>query len=180
MPNAKSPPLHYDRRTIILHWATAALVVLLWTLGQTIDWFPKGGARVFARSSHISLGVALAVLLVTRIHWRYGARAVRFPVSAGWLDKLSTIAHWLLYALLIVTVALGVANTWVRGDTIFNLFRIPPFDANDKDLRETVEDWHALAANTLLALAFFHAAAALLHQFVLKDGVLRRMLPERR
>jgi cytochrome b561 len=169
---------HYDRRTIALHWATAALVLALWALGQSIDWFPKGDPRVYARSTHISLGAALAVVLVARIGWRIGSTAAHLPAAgSGWLDKIATLTHWLLYGLLIATVALGVANAWVRGDAIFNVFTIPAFDPNDKALRETVEDWHGLAADTLLIVALFHASAALVHHFVFKDGVLRRMWP---
>lgn len=169
--------IHYDRRTIILHWLTAALVVSLWVLGQTIDWFPKGNPRAFARSTHIAVGVLLAVVLVARIGWRFDRRAVHLP-PAGlvWLDRVATVTHWLLYGLLVVTVSLGLANTWVRGDAIFDLFRIPAFDASNKGLRETVEELHALAANALVIVAFFHAAAALVHHYVWKDGLLRRML----
>jgi cytochrome b561 len=181
MTDIKATSLFYDRRTIVLHWLTAALVISLWTLGQTIDWFPKGDARVIVRSTHISLGIALALVMLSRIRWRFSGGGVHLPpAGSGWLDRLATLAHWLLYALLIGTVALGMTNTWVRGDTIYNLFKVPPFDANDKSLRETVEDWHGLAANTLLTVAFVHSAAALLHHFVWKDGVLRRMMPVRR
>lgn len=170
--------LHYDRRTIALHWLTAVLVISLWSLGQTIDWFAKGDPRVFARSTHISLGIALALVLVARIGWRFGNRALHLPrAGAGWLDSVATITHWLLYGLLIATVTLGVANAWIRGDTIFNLFKIQAFDPNNESLKESVEDWHGLAANTLLFVAFFHSAAALVHHVVWKDGVLRRMLP---
>jgi len=34
-----------------------------------------------------------------------------------------------------------------------------------------------LAANVLLGLALFHAAAALVHHYFWQDGVLGRMLP---
>src|SRR6185437_8828913 len=44
-------PARYDRLSILLHWITAVLVVILWTLGQTIDFFPKGAARIDARST---------------------------------------------------------------------------------------------------------------------------------
>lgn len=178
MSDKSAASLHYDRRTIVLHWITAALVVALWVLGQTIDWFPKGTPRVFARSTHISLGVALALVLVARISWRLGGRAIHLPPAGSeWLDKVATVAHWLLYGLLITTVALGTTNAWVRGDTIFNLYKIQSFDPNNKALTKSVEEWHALAANTLLVVAIFHAAAGLLHHFVWNDGVLRRMVP---
>ncbi len=32
----------YDRITIALHWSTAALVAVLWVIGQTADWIPDG------------------------------------------------------------------------------------------------------------------------------------------
>lgn len=178
MPDLNPSPAHYDRRTVALHWLTAALVISLWLLGQTIDWFPKGNWRVFARSTHISFGVALAFVLIARLSWRFSTRAVHLPpAGTGWPNRVATITHGLLYVLLVAAVALGIANTWIRGDTIFNLFKIPSFDPTDKDLRETIEEWHALAANTLLVVALLHAVAALLHHFVWKDGVLRRMLP---
>lgn len=54
----------YDGRTRALHWLTAALVIGHWALGQTIDWFPKGNPRAVARSTHIVLGVVLALVLI--------------------------------------------------------------------------------------------------------------------
>ena len=35
----------YDSATIRFHWTTAFLVVALWLVGQTADWFPRGPAR---------------------------------------------------------------------------------------------------------------------------------------
>ncbi|CAM5794155.1 cytochrome b [Rhizobacter fulvus] len=174
------PSLSYDRRSIFFHWLTAGLVVALWLAGQTIDWFPKGDARVAARSLHIVFGALLALVIALRIFWRLSPGAAHPPpAGAGALDTAAGLAHRLLYLLLVVTVALGVANAWVRGDSVFALFKIPAFDPGNRNLREMVEDWHGLAANMLLGLALFHAAAALVHQFVLKDDLLRRMWPRR-
>jgi cytochrome b561 len=166
----------YDKRTIGLHWAGATLVVLLWCLGQTIDWFPKGTPRISARSTHITLGVLLILLLMFRIWWRStGGR--KLPESAYTTQQ--KIASWLhvgIYLLLLVTVSLGLANVWVRGDTVFHLFTVPAFDPANKELREQVEDTHALLANTVAVVAVLHAAFALYHHFIVRDGVLRRML----
>lgn len=179
MDEPAATPSQYDRRSITLHWLTAMLVAALWIVGQTIDWFPKGNPRIFARSLHISFGAALALLVVYRIWWRLSAGAHVPPPGAGWLDKVAALTHTLLYLSLISVLILGVTNAWVRGDILFNLLTIPAFDPGNKELRETIEDWHGLAANFLLFLAFFHAAAGLLHHFVFKDGVLRRMLSSR-
>ncbi len=172
-------PTHHDRRTIALHWLTAGLVIGLWLLGQTIDWFPKGAPRSIARSTHIALGVALAFVLVRRIWWRL-TDAVRLPpAGSSMLDTIATGTHKLLYLLLVGTVLLGIANAWIRGDTLFMVLKIPALDPGNTALRQLVEDWHSWAANILLIVAGLHAAAALLHHFVFKDDVLRRMLPQR-
>ena len=65
-----APDVSYDRRTIQLHWVTAALVGLLWAIAEVIDFFPKGAPKIAVRSVHIALGVVLGVILLTRIAWR--------------------------------------------------------------------------------------------------------------
>jgi len=172
---------NYDARSIRLHWITAALVVALWCLGETVDWFPKGNIRIAARSLHILLGVALGSLLCVRLWWRLGADAIRLaPAGSAIVRALATLVHFALYALWLATAVLGLTNAWVRGDTLFNLITIPAFDPGNRALRGQVEDLHSLSANILIWFAGFHAAMGLAHHFVWKDGVLRRMLPARR
>jgi cytochrome b561 len=167
----------YDRVTIALHWTTAALVGLLWVIGQTIDFAPSGPLRVDYRSLHMLLGITLAGVFIARVVWRV-ARGRRLPgvgnVPMQWIARLT---HWTLYLLILTTLLLGLTNGWVRGDTIFNLFIVPAFDPANKALRNLIGDWHGLAANVILILAGLHAAAALFHHAILRDGVLRRMLP---
>jgi len=39
---AETQGLRHDPMTIALHWISALLVVVLWTIGQTVDVFPNG------------------------------------------------------------------------------------------------------------------------------------------
>ncbi len=167
----------YDSRTVGYHWISAGLVLCLWIIGQCIDFFPKGMPRISARSAHMSFGAILAILLVARIAWRWRGGAKLPPSDPGVKGKLAVGAHYLLYVLLIATVLMGMTSVWVRGDTFFNLFTVPAFDPGNKALAEDVVDLHGTIANTLLILAGLHAAVALAHHWILKDGVLRRMSP---
>jgi cytochrome b561 len=172
----------YDLKTICVHALTAVLVLALWGLGQSIDWFPSGAPRVFARSAHISVGALLGCVLAYRIWWRATGGA-RLPASGAGVWAISAKAmHIALYACVLATVVLGLANTWVRGDNLFYLYKIPAFDAGNEALRDAVEDGHGFAANLLLLLAGLHAIAGVMHQYVLKVDVLGRMLraPRRR
>jgi len=174
---AATRDLHYDPVTIALHWASAVLIGLLWVIGQTIDFAPQGVLRVDYRSLHMLLGVTLVGVFVARVTWRL--RRGRSLPGAGnaLLELVARLTHWTLYLLILSALGLGLANVWVRGDAIFNLLTVPAFDPGNKALRALIGDWHALAANAILILTGVHAAAALFHHFILRDGVLRRMLP---
>jgi cytochrome b561 len=167
----------YDTMTVALHWATVMLVGLLWTIGQTIDFAPSGPLRIDYRSLHMVLGITLACVFITRVWWRSRGGLALPGVDNMLMRVVAWLMHRLLYLIILTTVVLGITNVWVRGDSVFNLFKVPAFDPGDRALRDSIGDWHALAANTLVIVAGLHAAVALFHHFILRDGVLRRMLP---
>ena len=167
----------YDRTTIVLHWLTAALVALQWIGAQVIDLFPRGPLRVDARSTHIALGLLLAVVLATRVIWR-ATRGRRLPsADHGALNLVAKGTHRVLYALLVAMVGVGILLTWARGDNLFNMVSIPSFDPGGGALARQVQEVHAALGWLVVTVAGFHAGAALAHRYVWKDGVLDRMWP---
>lgn len=165
----------YDLRTVVLHWTTAVLVIVLWLSAQVIDWFPDGPARTNMRSVHVTLGALLAVVLAYRIMWRTLAGARVPPLGHPVLARVASITHVLLYVLLVVVVLLGFLNAWVRGDSWFDVFTVPSFAPGDRALRRQINGYHDLAANTILVVAGVHALAGLAHHYLWKDDTLRRM-----
>lgn len=178
-PHAAMEPTSqpYDGVSILLHWLTAVLVAILWTLGQTIDFFPKGALRIDARSVHILLGATLGIVLLVRVLWRASAGRRLPSANTGWLGIVARIVHYGLYLLVTATVVLGVCNAWQRGDVLFNLYTIPKLIPGDLALRRTLEELHGDFADVVVIVAGLHAAAALAHHYLLRDPVLRRMLP---
>ncbi len=167
----------YDRTTIALHWFTAISVAVLWIIGQTADWIPDGPVNTAYWSVHVVLGFVLAAVLAWRIVWRGTSGRRLPPADAGALHLFAKTTHYLLYALLLGVVVLGIVNAFVRGYNLFDVVSLP--QVGDRALRRPITHWHGLAANILLGLALFHAAAALVHSYLWKDGVLGRMLPAR-
>ena len=165
----------YDRTTIALHWVTAASVVVLWIIGQTADWIPDGPANTAVWSIHVVLGFVLTAILAWRIAWRITGGRRLPPADRGALQAFAKLTHYMLYGLLLVVVVLGVVNAFVRGYNLFDLVSLP--QVGDRAWRRPITHWHGLAANILLGLALFHAAAALVHRYLWHDAVLERMLP---
>jgi cytochrome b561 len=129
---------------------------------------------------HRSLGVTIWTLTVFRLVWRVtGARFPAFPASMTPPHQLGArLSEYGLYALLLIQPTTGVAQTILRGRP-FEVFAwsIPPLAARDVALVEILHAAHEIGAWCLFALAGLHAAAALVHHFILHDDVLEVMAP---
>ena len=169
----------YDRVTIALHWLIALLVAGQWLGAHVIDWFPWGPLRVDARSLHIVGGVLVGGLMLVRLGWRVTSGRHLPPEGPALADLAARGVKAGLYLLVFAIVAIGVALALTRGDNLFGLIQLPGLGADTREARhalsEQIVEYHELAANLILAVAGFHAAAALVHHFWFKDGVLRRM-----
>ena len=91
------------------------------------------------------------------------------------MEAAARAVHLGLYALVAAAVAVGVALTWARGDSLFNLVRIPSFDPGNRALVEQIQEIHEAIGWAILVGIGVHAAAALYHQYALRDGLLHRM-----
>jgi cytochrome b561 len=164
-----------------LHWITVILVVIAWALGMFEDALPKGEARAAGLFIHITAGLAILVALTVRVLWR----VVDSPpppeptVFGRWGDRASRLAHYALYALLVAVPVAGIAVQFARGEPLplFGFTEITsPWTAN-RAFAHSVKEVHEVLANALVILAALHAAAALVHHWVLHDRTLTRMLP---
>jgi len=175
-PNARTM---YDRTTVLLHWSVAFGVAVQWAGGRTIDWFPRGDGRIEARSIHLVLGAAILLAVAFRVWWRTTRGVQLAPSGDGRREMARRIVRGALYLLLCLTLVLGVGLASLRRDHIMDWVVIPAFVDLPAAMRHAavgkVTDVHALLANLVLGLAGLHAAAALFHQYVLRDGVLSRM-----
>jgi cytochrome b561 len=169
----------YDAVTIAFHWATAALVLVLFGTALLWQYAPRDWGLRSLQDIHVSLGIALAAVLVGRLAWRFFA-ARRLPAEGTGLTKLlSRIVHFGLYALLAVQVVLGFGTQWFGGEALdfFGWFSIPSPFAGSRAVSHQLETLHNIVAWSLIYLVGGHAGAALVHRYVFKDGVLKRMLP---
>ena len=168
----------YDGVAIALHWTTAALVLVNFTLGQTWDWFAKP-AREPMENTHMSFGVLLTAVILARLAWRFIPGHQVSSIEAGWMRIAAKATHYLLYTLLVTEAALGFAFRWGAGRPMYFFGAgIPPLIGQmAKPLTHNLKEIHNWVGWTIIVVAAVHALAALYHHYVLKDRVLVRMLP---
>ena len=171
---------HYDRVSIWLHWLTALLVITQFALALLWDGFGRPAHRTMVML-HMSFGIILTVLIAARVVWRLMPSHQLPSLEAGWVGRAAKGVHYLLYVLLAAEAVLGFLTRWWEGRAMsfFGLLIPGPFGEGNRPTHEMLIEWHEKVGWAIIIVALGHAAAALYHHFVLKDRVLRRMLPGR-
>jgi superoxide oxidase len=178
---AKPDAGRFDQVSIALHWLTLLLVsgqlTTAWLLSQAGD---DGAVAVTLLTVHRSFGLITWAVVAGRLAWRLRfARQPPFPASMSKPQQwAATLNEYGLYLLLLLQPLTGLGDTVFRGRPfMLVIWRVPPLMHADKPVFHALHALHELGAVALLGLIGLHAAAALLHSVVLRDGVLQRMLP---
>ena len=171
----------YTITAIILHWLTALLIISAFVMGLVMVDIPgltPTKLRYF--SWHKWLGVTVLMLAVLRVLWRLFHQSPAYPdTMPRWQQSAARGLHMLLYVLIFAVPLSGYFYSLASGVPVvyLGLFELPVLiDANPalKPVLKAVHFW----LNMLLAGSVgVHVAGALKHQFIDRDGVLRRMLP---
>lgn len=170
---------HYTTVAKILHWWIAVLIIMMLIFGQGFDDSKTADEMAFSLMGHSSLGLTVIGLLVLRILWRLGHPPPDLPEDMNGAQKSAAkLSHLMLYTLMIYVPLTGLYTIAVHETVAtpfgaFNLNAALSFlgDGGFEGRRFL----HEIGTWGLIGFLGLHIAAALQHQFVLKDGVLRRM-----
>jgi cytochrome b561 len=170
--------VRYGSTAVAFHWVVAALIVFLGTLGLLFDDIPKE-SRAFWINVHGCVGLVYFALVIARLLWRRSHKPPDPPPDIGEFDRrFSLAAHHLLYVLMVPIPIFGiVAFVWHGRAFDYGIARLDFGVASNRGVFRPAQEVHQLLAYCLFGLAALHAAAALYHHFVRRDGVLLRMLP---
>ncbi|NRP59476.1 MULTISPECIES: cytochrome b [unclassified Marinobacterium] len=153
----------YSKTQIVLHWSTVALVIAQYVLHDSIvnawELIQSGKSVSFDPLvlSHVAGGIFIAAIVLIRLR----LRSISTHETKDLLgNRLSNIAHKLLYAILLMMVLSG-GMAW-----FFNI--------------DAAANAHNLFKVLLLITVLGHVLAALYHHFIMKDGLLNRMFLARK
>jgi cytochrome b561 len=174
------PALAYTPVARVLHWLTAALVLLMLPGGILMaNVLSDGPAKDLVFHLHRSTGALLLPIMLFRLFYRLTHERAPLPQGIPWVQRFAAEAtHGLLYCLLIVQPLIGwVATSAYRAPIlVFWLFELPPIWPEDRGLSERLFTVHRVLGIAIALLLCGHIGAALFHHFVRKDTVLLRMV----
>ncbi|HEX7917724.1 cytochrome b [Rudaea sp.] len=173
--------LRYDRTTILLHWIVVVFVIGLYAAAIIWGELPRGTpTRKLLQALHISFGLLFIVVLALRVYWRLFRRLrLPDPSSSAAQNLIASIVQNGLYVMLVVQAVIGVCWRIAQQEPLafFWMFEFPEPQIFDKATKQLLGLAHEYLGHAIIIVAAFHALAGLYHHLVLKDGLMRRILP---
>jgi len=169
----------YTRTAMGLHWTIAALIVCAFALGWIMTELAISPLRLRMFNWHKWVGMSVLALAVVRVSWRLLHPPPQLLPMPAWQSRAAHGLHLLLYVLLFALPFSGWAYSNAAGYPIvyLGLMRLPDLVTKDKALAQILVTLHHALGWMLLVALCMHAAAALKHHFIDRDGTLRRMWP---
>lgn len=163
----------YGAAAAVLHWGTAAAVLVLLPAGFLAARSPDPALSATLLRLHAPLGILVLASTVGRLAWwRFDRRPEPVP-GPRWQAVAARATHLLLYGVLVSMGLSGVGLMLASGvgPLLFGGEAAPlPRFADFGPMAP-----HALGAVALLILSTLHVGAALFHRFHRRDGLLSRM-----
>lgn len=159
---AKPAPTEFTALQKRLHWLVAALLLVQYlafdAMGRPFHQLMDGAGASYTvvTIGHIAVGVTILALAAWRIALRLSHGAPDAPAEEPAAFRLGAKAGHVGFYVLLFGLPLSGLVAW---------FGAVPAAA----------EAHEIATNVLIALAALHIAAALVHQFWWKTGLIRRM-----
>ncbi|NVO06608.1 MAG: cytochrome b/b6 domain-containing protein [Rhodoferax sp.] len=176
----------YDTLSLAFHWITAIAVAIAFVLGpEHFGRLMHQGLDPATRSDivwHESLGLLVLALTVLRLGWmalRPAAPAFEMSQAMELAAKAVRLGLWLLMLALPLTALLALGSEG-HPLTLLGGLRLDQMPLVANSAFAKLADWgdvHGFLGDAIMALAGLHAAAAIYHPVLLKDGVLKSMLP---
>jgi cytochrome b561 len=182
----------YTSIAIALHWLIAILLVSMVFFGWYMDGLRDAAlagegvslAEVQAAyNAHKTTGLLVLALSILRLVWRLTHRPPGLPAGmTGWEMTVAKATHFAFYALMIgmplggmIAASASPFPSFLFNDPTLVIPKLPV--PQTEDFADLIGAAHSAGGWAILGLTALHAAAAIKHQFIDKDGLLVRMLP---
>lgn len=185
VPSSQQPspwhdtPERYGRISRLLHWLTAALVIIQLTV--TISWGIFGKTpwtvQLAQVAPHGAVGLMILIVIVIRSLWRFHQRHQRPALDKHFSGRIAHAVHHLFYILLWLIPGLALLRHYGRNRALefYNIELIPAAGREISWLMTPADLLHGVMAWLLLALVIGHVAMVGVHQWLWKDKTLNKM-----
>jgi cytochrome b561 len=173
-------PQNYHPITKSFHWIVVALVGVQFLVGWIMPDIRGNSSPEALVSFHMSFGLVILLVMLLRVLWWATHPNPRLLTGSPWWQNLTAkLVHYALYILLVILPITGWLIASARGWSVnlFGLFNAPNLIAPNPSSIQLYVAAHVATVLLVALLIAGHAFMVLYHHFIVKDTVLKRMLP---
>ncbi len=171
-------PSQFSKSTVMLHWSIAFAMIGSLAFGLYLEELPRSPDKGALIDLHKSIGVLVLLFAFYRVIYRLRNKLPVHPSNPSLRQQQFTLAvHVFLLAATLLMPISGIMMS-VGGGHAVGLFGIELISAGDgiEWLDKPGHIIHGLGGKLLILMIVLHAAAALKHELIDKDGTLKRIL----
>lgn len=156
------------------HWLAALLIVCMLCIGLIMANMDDSSEKFQLFALHKSTGIVVLGLMILRVIWRLTQTIPDLPLK----DLLSRLSAPTLYVVVLMMPISGIIMSQAGGHpiSVYGVFTLPTLIEKNPGIGKLFWQIHGYTGKILIALICLHITAALYHQLVLKNNLLRRMI----
>lgn len=163
----------YSKGTIVVHWITALLILILFPLGKYMTGL-EPSEKMEAIKIHAILGIIIFILTIIR-SWLFFTTTRPDDIRTGskYNDKLAVWIHNAFYFLLFGISVSGIATMLLGGYGNALINGSGEFIQSKDEIRPL--KGHAILAMILMVLFVMHVLGVVKHYLKTKENTLKRI-----
>ena len=168
--------IQYGLLAKLFHWITFIALIIQVPFGFYLVGLEFSDRRIDLENIHILVGISIFYITLIRLIWKF-----LNPKPKEWKSHfkgqalIASANHFLLYLTIFAITVSGILKKLYMGETLNFIFFKYGFEKDNFVLADTYYQVHIYANYLLLILVTLHILAVIVHHFIFKDKILRKI-----
>ena len=168
--------IQYGLLAKLFHWITFTALIIQVPFGFYLVGLEFSDRRIDLENIHILVGISIFYITLSRLIWKF-----LNPKPKEWKSHfkgqalIASANHFLLYLTIFAITVSGILKKLYMGETLNFIFFKYGFEKDNFVLADTYYQVHIYANYLLLALVTLHILAVIVHHFIFKDKIIRKI-----
>ena len=160
----------------LFHWITFIALIVQVPFGFYLVGLEFSDQRIELENFHILIGISIFYIVLARLIWKF-----LNPSPKGWRTffkgqvLIAKINHFLLYVAIFAITISGILKKLYMGEILNFIFFKYGFEKDNFVLADAYYQVHIYANYLLLTLVTLHILAVIVHHFIFKDKILKKI-----
>ena len=161
----------------LFHWITFVILIAQIPFGFYLVGLEFSDRRIDLENIHILIGITVFYITLFRLIWKFFNSS---PTEGNSFFKgqifIAKANHFFLYLSIFTITISGVLKKLYMGEKLNFLFFRYGFNKDNFQLADLYYEVHIYANYLLIVLVALHILAVIVHHFIFKDKILKKIL----